>query len=108
MEAGLRLWECLQHEQGPARTATGGGLSSSVSALSLTVGGADGAEISTRASSPHNPKEVQQSVSLLCERVCEAALQRAQADAATKEELVAAGVRGALSAVLALRVGLTR
>jgi hypothetical protein len=51
---------------------------------------------------------MQQSVSLLCERVCEAALQRAQADTASKAALVAAGVLGALSAVLALRAGLTR
>ena len=53
-------------------------------------------------------EEVQQSVTLLCERVCEAALQRAQAEAASKAELVVAGVPGALSAVLALRAGLTR
>ena len=52
---------------------------------------------------------VRQSVSLLCERVCEAVLQRAQADAASKAELVAAEeVDVALSAVLALQAGLAR
>ena len=118
VETGLRLWARLQQ---PTRaTATGDGLSASatatLSALSLTapagwaggaaMGGGGGGGVS--GASTREQEEVQQSVSLLCERVCEAALQRAQADAASKAELVVAGMPGALSAVLALRVGLTR
>ena len=114
VETGLRLWARLQQQHEPARVSGGGGgsLSSSVSALSLTAhaGGASGAATGGGVSvaPTRQEEEVQQSVSLLCERVCEAALQRAQGDAASKAELVVAGVPGALSAVLALRAGLTR
>ena len=110
---GLRLWARLQQPHEFARAKDGGGLSSSVSALSLSAraggaaGGAGGGG-GVSGAPTREQEEVQQSVSLLCERVCEAALQRAQADAASKAELVAAGVPGALSAVLALRAGLTR
>ena len=120
---GLRLWECLQqqqpHEAAKASGGGGGGLSASVSALSLSADGAAGGAVCAGGAAgaggggvsgapTREQEEVQQSVSLLCKRVCEAALQRAQADAASKAELVAAGVPGALSAVLALRAGLTR
>ena len=116
VETGLRLWTRLQQQHEPARASGGGGggLSSSVSALSLTAraggaaGGASGTGGEVSGAPTREQEEVQQSVSLLCERVCEAALQQAQADAASKAELVAAGVPGALSAVLALRAGLTR
>jgi len=113
---GLKLWECLQQQQPhEAAKASGGGLSASVSALSLSAGGAVGAGKAAggggegaSGAPTREQEEMQQSVSLLCERVCEAALQRAQADTASKAALVAAGVLGALSAVLALRAGLTR
>ena len=116
VETGLKLWQRLQQPHEPARASGGGGggLSSSVSALSLTAraggaaGGASGTGGEVSGAPTREQVEVQQSVSLLCERVCEAARQRAQADAANKAELVAAGVPGALSAVLALRTGLTR
>ena len=116
VETGLRLWTRLQQQHEPARASGGGGggLSSSVSALSLTAraggaaGGASGTGGEVSGAPTREQEEVQQSVSLLCERVCEAALQRAQADAASKEELMVAGVPGALSAVLTLRAGLTR
>ena len=78
---GLALWERLQQPQYLQKNA----------------------EIAEDASAV-----VKQSVSLLCERVCEVALQRAQADVASKSELVAAEVYVALSAVLEMRVGLTR
>ena len=49
-----------------------------------------------------------ESVSALCVRACEAVQVRAQASAASKEELVTIGVPGALEALLATRDGLTR
>ena len=49
-----------------------------------------------------------ESVSALCVRACEAVRVRAQASAASKEELVTIGVPGALEALLATRDGLTR
>ena len=103
----LSLWERLQQPQQPQRVAA--------AAAAKVPGGAsaNGAWTVAGPGSSQALEEgvcavVKQSVSLLCERVCAAALQRAQIDAATKAELVVAGVPGALSAVLALRTGLTR
>ena len=110
VETGLKLWQRLQQPHEPARASGGGVLSAAVSALSLTAraAGAGRGAGGVSGAPTREEEEVQQSVTLLCERVCEAALQRAQAEAASKAELVAAGVPGALSAVLALRAGLTR
>ena len=108
VETGLRLWQRLQ-QQDVTRVACGVDLSAAVAALSLSDD--DSSVVHARSASAREDNEcalLQESVSLLCERVCEAALQRAQANAASKEELIAVGVPGALSAVLALRAGLTR
>ena len=100
---GLALWDRLQqpHAATAAAAKAAGGASAS-GGRTMTWPGV------SQALKEGECAVVKQGVSLLCERVCEAALQRAQADAASKAELVAAGVPGALSAVLALRAGLTR
>lgn len=105
---GLALWDRLQQPYKPTRVVGGGGggggsLSASVTVLSLNArpDGASGA-------AGGEQDEVHQSISLLCERVCEVAMRRAQADAASKASLMAAKVNAALSAVLALRAGLSR
>ena len=108
---GLALRERLQQPQYPQKGAE----IAPPADTAKTAGGASvaGARSETWAGSSQALERdvcviVKQSVSLLCERVCEAALQRAQADAASKVELVAAEVYVALSVVLALRAGLTR
>ena len=100
---GLALWDRLQQPQAATAAAAkaAGGASASGG---RTVAGPG----VSQALKEGECAIVRQSESLLCERVCEAAQQRAQADAASKAELVEAGVPGALSAVLALRAGLTR
>ena len=100
---GLALWLRL-HEvaQVAALSSLAGGLSLSASAGGGTVAAAQ--------SSPQ-PEEcllLTESVSALCVRACEAVRVRAQASAASKEELVTIGVPGALEALLATRDGLTR
>ena len=100
---GLALWDRLQqpHAATAAAAKAAGGASASGGRTMARPG-------VSQALKEGECAVVKQGVSLLCERVCEAALQRAQADAASKAELVAAGVPWALSAVLALRAGLTR
>ena len=90
---GLRLLARLQQQPHELVSARGG------------AGGTAGGRVSgTLAREQEEEREeVQRSVSLLCTRVCEAALQQAQADEVSQAELV-----DALSAVLALRAGLTR
>jgi len=106
---GLALWLRL-HEvaQVAALSSLAGGLSLSASAGG---GAAAAAAASSLAQSSTQAEEcllLTESVSALCVRACEAVRVRAQASAASKEELVTIGVPGALEALLATRDGLTR
>jgi hypothetical protein len=100
---GLALW---LHLHGAAQVTA---LASSTGGLSLAAS-AGGAVVASAKSSTltEDCLLLTESVSALCVRACEAVRVRAQASAASKEELVTIGVPGALEALLATRDGLTR
>ena len=102
---GLALWLQLH---GAAQVTS---LSSSTGGLSLSASAGGGTAAASSAKSSTQAEEcllLTESVSALCVRACEAVRVRAQASAASKEELVTIGVPGALEALLATRDGLTR
>ena len=100
VETGLALNIRLQPTSSSSAAGGGGGLSATATGLAHRARGA--------ALADEDCSLVQRSVSALCVRACAAVLQQAGVDAASRVELVEVGVRGGLSAVLALRAGLTR